>query len=241
MRKTLYFLLAFCLIVSTAKGVNASTDCQRWLADYKKTLAEKTTAQHLLAARNRARAAARRKLAHLTEVPARPVPTRISSVRPHMSPAQMLKRFDLLCGDLPVENQVLDSRMAPDEFISEVSMGGPVDLLASPVDGLLVADNVPPTAPVTGIVPDSPSGGDAAGAGFRADRRTGRGADHGRNRGADGTWQSVHPIPSGRSRCACCADLAGSRTEQHRIDVFGCAGRGGSCGQTKRELARPSS
>ena len=156
MRKSLYFLLGFCLIASAAQGVNASTDCQKWLADYKKTLAEKTSAQHLLAARNRARAAARRKLAQLTTPVSHPVPTRISSVRPHLSPAQMLKRFDLQCGDLPVEPQVLDSRMAPDEFISEVSMGGPLDLVDAPFDGTLIADSVPPVFPVTGVTPDSP-------------------------------------------------------------------------------------
>ena len=155
MRKTLYCLFALVLIASTAKGVSASTDCQRWLADYKKTLAEKTATQHLLAARNRARAAARRKLAHLTAPTVHPAPVRISSVRPHLSPAQMLKRFDLLCGDLPVGEQVLDSRMSPDEFISEVSMGGPLDLESSLIDGTLIAESAPP-APFAGGMPESP-------------------------------------------------------------------------------------
>ena len=157
MRKPLLFLLAFVLVASSAEGVSASPDCQRWLADYKQALAQKTATQHLLAARNRARAAARRRLARLTttSAPIHP-PTRISSVRPHLSPTQMLKRFDLLCGDLPVEPQVLDSRMSPDEFISEIAMGGPVDTVGAPADGTLIAENTVPTLPVNGIMPETP-------------------------------------------------------------------------------------
>ncbi len=147
MRKPLYLLFIFALIVTTARGVSASTDCQKWLADYKKALAEKTSTQKLLAAKHRARAYAHRKIVQLT-TPAtpHPTPTRVSSVRPHLTPAQMLKKFDLLCGDLPVEPtpQVLDARMAPDEFISEVSMGGPVDMDTAPGDDTLLAENAPP-------------------------------------------------------------------------------------------------
>lgn len=146
MRKPLLLLLTFALIVTTARGVSASTDCQRWLADYKKALADKTSAQKLLAAKHRARAYAHRKLVQLT-TPAtpHPAPTRVSSIRPHLTPAQMLKKFDLLCGELPVDPapQVLDARMSPDEFVSEVAMGGPVDLDALPGDDTLLAENAP--------------------------------------------------------------------------------------------------
>ena len=146
MRKPLFLLLVFALIVTTARGVSASTDCQRWLADYKKALADKASTQKLLAAKHRARAYAHRKLVQLTTPAPHPAPTRISSVRPHLTPAQMLKKFDLLCGELPVDPtpQVLDARMAPDEFISEMSMGGPVDLDSAPGDETLLAENTPP-------------------------------------------------------------------------------------------------
>ncbi len=147
MRKPLFLLLIFALIVTTARGVSASTDCQKWLADYKKALADKASTQKLLAAKHRARAYAHRKLVQLT-TPAtpHPMPTRVSSVRPHLTPAQMLKKFDLLCGELPVDPtpQVLDARMAPDEFVSEMAMGGPVDLDAAPGDDTLLAENAPP-------------------------------------------------------------------------------------------------
>lgn len=151
MRRILFLLLALTIIASASKGL-ASTDCEKWLAEYKKELAQKVSVQKALDARQRARNYAKRKVGHLITSPAAPMPhpVRVSSTRPHLTPAQMLKRFDLLCGDLPVEatNQVLDGRMAPDEFISEMSMGGPVDteeLL--PTDTLLASEDLPPFVP----------------------------------------------------------------------------------------------
>jgi hypothetical protein len=162
MRKPLFLLFLFALIVTTARGVSASTDCQKWLADYKKALADKTSAPNILAARHRARAYAHQKLVQLT-TPATPHPAspRVSSIRPHLTPAQMLKRFDLLCGDLPVEPapQVLDARMAPDEFISEMAMSGPVDLDAMPGDNTLLAENTSPSYDGRPANTDFPSNG----------------------------------------------------------------------------------
>jgi len=117
-----------------------------------KELAQKVSVQRALDARQRARNYAKRKVAHLIApaVSPKPHPTRISSTRPHLTPAQMLKRFDLLCGELPMEatNQVLDSRMAPEEFISEMSMGGPVDTEVQPsTDALLASEDLPPYVP----------------------------------------------------------------------------------------------
>ena len=151
MRRTMFVLLAFAITASASKGL-ASTDCEKWLAEYKQELAHKASVQHALAARDRARNYAKRKVAKLIAqtTPPAPHPVRAASTRPHLTPAQMLKRFDLLCGDLPVEptNQVLDSRMAPDEFISEMSMGGPVDTDLLPPEGTLVAsEDLPPYSP----------------------------------------------------------------------------------------------
>lgn len=151
MRRMMFLLLVLTMIASASKGL-ASTDCERWLAEYKQELAHKTSVQRALAARQHARNYAKKKVGHLiapTRVPT-PHPVRISSTRPHLTPAQMLKRFDLLCGELPVEatNQVLDSRMAPDEFISETSMGGPVDTeVLTPNDTLVAAGDLPPYVP----------------------------------------------------------------------------------------------
>ncbi len=151
MRRTLFFLLALTVIASASTGL-ASTDCEKWLAEYKKELVHKASVQRALNARERARTFAKKKVAHLIAPENRPSPhpVRASSTRPHLTPAQMLKRFDLLCGDLPVEanNQVLDSRMAPDEFISEMAMGGPVDTeILGPNDTLISSEDVPPYVP----------------------------------------------------------------------------------------------
>ncbi len=153
MRRILLVFTALIIIASASKGL-ASTDCEKWLAEYKQELAHKASVQRALAAKQRARNYAKRKVGHLiasTAAP-KPHPMRVSSTRPHLTPAQMLKRFDVLCGDLPVEptNQVLDARMSPDEFISEMSMGGPVDTESLPLgDSLLATEDMPPYTPAT--------------------------------------------------------------------------------------------
>jgi len=158
MRKTLIFLLSFAMVVMAAGGVSASTDCERWLADYKRALAEKPTTQKLLAAKHRARAYAHRTIAQMTTngAPA-PHPVRLASTRPHLTPAQMVKRFDLLCGTLPSDPQVLDARMSPDEFISEMSLGGPVGAEGMPEDETLLAENDMPTYDGPSMSPSSSS------------------------------------------------------------------------------------
>ena len=175
MRRILFLLLALTIIASASKGL-ASTDCEKWLAEYKKELAQKTSVQQALNARERARRYAKRQVGHLISPAAapKPHPLRVSTTRPHLTPAQMLKRFDLLCGELPIDspNQVLDGRMSPDEFISEMSMGGPVDTETMPGDNTLIAtEDAPPytpgevssgkggTVPVWPIYGPVPSGG----------------------------------------------------------------------------------
>lgn len=161
MRRILFILLALTIVASGSKGL-ASTDCEKWLAEYKQELAHKASVQRALAARQRARNYAHRKVGELIAATAtpKPHPTRISSTRPHLTPAQMLKRFDVLCGELPVEptNQVLDARMSPDEFISEVAMGGPVDSeLLPPGDNLIAGADSPSYVP-EGTTPEGGSG-----------------------------------------------------------------------------------
>lgn len=178
MRRIVTFLLALTIVASASKGL-ASTDCEKWLSEYKQDLARKASVQHALDARRRARNYAKQKVGHLIApaVSPTPHPVRTSSTRPHLTPAQMLKRFDLLCGELPMEatNQVLDGRMAPDEFISETSMGGPVDTeVLGPNDTLIASQDTPPYTPSgsspggsTGIAPFTPIYGSApSGGGF---------------------------------------------------------------------------
>jgi hypothetical protein len=152
MRRVLFVLLLLTVIATASKGL-ASTDCERWLAEYKKELAHKETVQRAWAAKNRARAFARRKIGHLIApaVAPQPHPVRTVPRQPRLTPAQMLKRFDVMCGELPMEpvSQVLDGRMAPDEFISEMAMGGPVETeSALPGETLLSSEEPVPYSPV---------------------------------------------------------------------------------------------
>ena len=162
MRRTLVLLFVLIVSAASATGVHASTDCERWLADYKKALAQKPSYQQLEAAKHRARALARRKIGQIVAAttPATPKPVRISSIRPRLTPRQMLNRFDVLCGDLPVApaNQVLDSRMAPEEFISELSLG-PIDELPIPEYSPLLAETAPAAFTSTATPSTSPYAG----------------------------------------------------------------------------------
>ncbi len=159
MRKALLILLSFGVVVATVRGVSASTDCQRWVSDYKLALAQQASAQKLLAEKRRARAYAHRRLSQLTSGKSPTAhPTRIASTRPHLTPAQMVKRFELLCGDLPMEPQVLDARMAPDDFVSEMSLGGPVEVGDVSPDDLL-AENALPAYDGPGVAGTVPSSG----------------------------------------------------------------------------------
>lgn len=162
MRKPLLLLFAFALVLTAARAVNASTDCQKWLADYKKALADKASAPKLLAAKHRVKAYAHRKVLLLsTAAHPAPTPVRASHPRPHLTPAQMLKRFDLLCGDLPVDAapQVLDARMSPDEFVSESALAAPLETEGSPEDSTLIAENTPPGYDGQGVNTEIPSSG----------------------------------------------------------------------------------
>lgn len=161
MRRGLFSLLLFAVIFASASGVSASTDCERWLAEYKQSLAKKPAAQKLLAARRRARAYAHRKVQRLTVAihhVTRPHPTRISSTRPKLTPEQMRHRFEVLCGDLPVSpsDRVLSLRMTPEELISETVMGGPVDPMVFPQEIGLLAPEAAPTYVASTRSPESP-------------------------------------------------------------------------------------
>ena len=161
MRRGLFSLLLLAVIFASASGVSASTDCERWLANYKQSLAQKPAAQRLFAAKRRARAYARRKVQRLTVAVhhvARPHPTRISSMRARLTPEQMRHRFDVLCGDLPVSpsDRVLSLRMTPEELLSETVIGDSVDPIASPRETDLLAPEAAPAYLASSSSPEYP-------------------------------------------------------------------------------------
>ena len=130
-RKVQLFLLLLLVAASTESGVQASTDCERWIATYKTQLEHAKAVKRMQAAHARLKQAAQRKMAVYVKKPApvRPKPVRpflVSVPKPKLTPEQMLERFNLLCGDLPEEpkNETTDKVLAgPDtpEFVAEMT------------------------------------------------------------------------------------------------------------------------
>ena len=67
----------------------ASTDCSRWLAEYKQGILQRRATRRLRAAKYR-----------LTTLVHKPAPPRRYPVRHRLSPLESLKRFQIDCGDL---------------------------------------------------------------------------------------------------------------------------------------------
>lgn len=124
----------------------ASTDCSRWLAEYKQGILQKRAARRLRAAKYR-----------LTTLVHPPAPPRRYPVRHRLSPLESLKRFQIDCGDLdqpvppPVENAFLPVLPVDPTFalISFVEAPPELPAMAEPV----LTPAVPPLidVPVTPV------------------------------------------------------------------------------------------
>jgi hypothetical protein len=158
MRHLGYFLLLVFIVGTSARCVNASTDCERWFTAYRSELAHTRSVQRIAAAKRRARLYAERKLAGY-------VPKPVTKPEPHlargprMSRPASLHRVDLACGVLPESSSVepMIAEETPAEFIPQEPLPDEIGLLPgfdSP--GTLLAENTP-TAPVFSQSP--PSGG----------------------------------------------------------------------------------
>lgn len=146
MRRLLLSLLILTVVATSAIGVNASTDCERWIASYKQSMAQQSAAKRLKAAKQRLRRFAKRKIAAYAKPKAtsRPKLVRASSKRPRLTPRQMLDRFNVLCGDLPetVIPGVLDARALP-EFKFETASFEPIDTDSPPAPSFLAQAVLP--------------------------------------------------------------------------------------------------
>jgi hypothetical protein len=160
MRRFLLFLAVFLVVASAATGVRASTDCERWFIAYKNSLAQTAAAKHLIAAKHRAHRYVHRKLAVLHRPkPAnkpRMLPARFP--RPKMTREEVLRRFNLACGDLPEDmptgELIPEEPAAPNYLANPLHGEMPLERVA---DGALVAENVLP--------PPIPGGGEGWGSG----------------------------------------------------------------------------
>jgi hypothetical protein len=164
MRRLVYLLILILAVGASATGVNASTDCERWFAEYRKELAHTQQVKRIEAAKRRAKLYAKRKLAGYVK------PKPVAKPQPHiphgprMSPRESLRRVDLACGVLP-ESSADQPAIAEEELPPLVSREPipeeEVGLLPG-FDGpgtLLPEDN--PTAPVFSQGPPPAGGGGA--------------------------------------------------------------------------------
>ncbi len=164
MRRLVYFLLLVLVVSASATCVNASTDCERWFASYRRELVHSQQVKRIEAARRRARLYARRKLAGYVKPKPKPAPLLFPVVHhPRMNPREARRRVDLACGVLPESSIAppLISEEQPAEFTSaelppeEVSLlpgfGGP---------GAFLTQDSAPVAPIfSSEAPPSFSGG----------------------------------------------------------------------------------
>ena len=160
MRRLLYLVLLAVFLGTSLSGLSASTDCQRWFAAYRQELVHTRQLQRVAAAKRRARAYLRRKLAGFGK-PA-PKPHLLMAAHPHMTRRQTLRHLDIACGVLPEvdENTASMASEPPPDSPLDPTTEDYAALLPAGV-GDLLAENEPPSAPFTGQSTALASGGGA--------------------------------------------------------------------------------
>ena len=129
----------------------ASTDCSRWLAEYKQGMMQRKAAKRLRAAKFR-----------LTAMVQKPAPVHTFPTRHRMSPLESLRRFQIDCGDLDAPPPTpLNAAVIPpfpplpvDPKFSLINFGDTVPELPPPGDALVAESSVPPliNVPTTPIL-----------------------------------------------------------------------------------------
>jgi hypothetical protein len=156
-RKLQLVFLVLLIAICGEAGVHASTDCEKWVASYKEQLAHAKAVRRIQAANARMKRIAKRKLA--TYVKPKPKPAKVLPahyVRPRYTKQQMLERFTLLCGDLPMESgpmaKLLEGKELPVDFVPEETPWAPMELASTDGDGLglIPAGDIPPYTPGSG-------------------------------------------------------------------------------------------
>ncbi len=129
----------------------ASTDCSRWLAEYKQGIMQRKAARRLRAAKYR-----------LTALVHKPAPPHALPTRRRMSPLESLRRFQIDCGDLEQPDTPLNAAVLPpappaplEPKFAMVSFGDTVPELPPPGETLVAENIVPPllNVPITPIIP----------------------------------------------------------------------------------------
>jgi hypothetical protein len=111
MRRAVFALVIFLVCASAGVQVHASTECERWVAEYRAALAHSNAVKRANAARHRVHRYIHRKIAALTKPKTAPKPRLLPARhrRPPMSREEALRKFELACGDLPEDAPALGS------------------------------------------------------------------------------------------------------------------------------------
>jgi hypothetical protein len=118
MRRITLALLLLLGFASAATGVrvHASTECERWIAQYKNDLANSPLARQAAAAKERMRRYVHRKVVAMNAVHAKPkrpvrvLPARLQ--RPRMTREETLRQLEFACGELPTDPVMLRNNVA---------------------------------------------------------------------------------------------------------------------------------
>jgi uncharacterized membrane protein YgcG len=106
MRRVSLALVLLLVFASAATGVqvHASTECERWISDYRTQLANSDLMKRANAARHRLHHYVHRKVGALNKP--KPHPTRVLRARlqrPKMTREEMLRELEFACGELPLD------------------------------------------------------------------------------------------------------------------------------------------
>jgi len=148
MRRFLLSLVIIFAAATAATGVHASTDCERWFIAYKHSLAQTKAAKQLRVAKHRVHAYMHRKLAAYKKPTGKPKVLHARARRPKMSREEMLRRFNLACGELPEKSpstQTLQSEELLPAFLSSPHPDIPLE--DGPGTGLIASNELPPYTP----------------------------------------------------------------------------------------------
>jgi hypothetical protein len=163
MRRLIYFVILVLAVGVSATGVSASTDCERWFAEYHSQLMHTQQVQRLAAAKRRAKRYAMRKLAGYVRPVAKPSVIPVHLHRgPRMSPYDALHKVELACGVLPEDSpdQPLIAEEQPGEFIPDQTLPDETGLLPGfDGPGTLVPDGGSQGPVFSEIPPSYPDGG----------------------------------------------------------------------------------
>ena len=155
-----------------AESVATSPECERWIADYRQKLAQARPVQAVETQHKRLKKYVHRQIAVMTH---KPNGTRLASahdpLHPRFSPADMVKRFQVLCGDLPPvqTSQLIPPVATPTAPITPLAIpatppgGNTPPISASTPPGL--GGSAPPAGggPPPPVLPPPPGGGGGGG------------------------------------------------------------------------------